>query len=250
MNKRVRNTIRQACVGLCMMVAMHVTAQTQFISAGRIEFEKKINLHKEMEDDHWLEGVKDKIPKFRTSLHNLYFRDGKTLYEKGTDVYEKIPFFGDDRSVDDIVYTDLKQGVFQKKQAVFDETFLLSDSIRHIKWQMTNELRDIAGFECHKAVGRILDSVYVIAFYTDQITVSGGPLSFCNLPGMILGIAIPRNNLTIFATKVELMDPPAKKLAPPTARKKTDYKGLHDTIEQAMSNWGSYGKKYIITSMY
>ncbi len=235
---------------LCLFfTAGAAKGQSQFISAGKIEFEKKINIHKETEDDHWLDAVRDKIPKFRTSLHNLYFKEGKTLYEKGTEVYEKIPFMGDDRNVDDIIFTDLKQGMFYKKQAVFDETFLVSDSIRHIKWQMTNELRDIAGFECHKAVGRILDSVYVIAFYTDQITVSGGPLSYCNLPGMILGIAIPRNNLTIFATKVELTEPKPEKFVAPTARKRANYKSLQETIQKALNDWGSYGKKYIINSL-
>jgi GLPGLI family protein len=223
------------------------TAQAQFITTGKIEFEKKVNIHKENEGDSWFEGIADKVPKFRTSLHNLYFKDGKTLYEKGTDVYVKMPWgLGDDRNVDDVIYTDLKQGTFAKKIAVFDDVFLLSDSIRHIKWQMTNDLRDIAGFECHKAVGKIMDSVYVIAFYTDQITVSGGPLSFCNLPGMILGLAIPRTNLTIFANKVELVDPKPEKLVPPKARKTTNYKTLQETVQKAIGDWGSWGRKNMI----
>ncbi len=224
--------------------------QAQFITSGKIEFEKKINIQKETENDHWLDGVRNKMDKFRISFHNLYFANGKTLYEKGTEVIEKNNFFDEDKSVDDIIYTDLTQGVFAKKQAVFDETFLISDSIRHIKWQMTNELRDIAGFECHKAVGTILDSVYIIAFYTDQITVSGGPLSYCDLPGMILGVAIPRTNMTIFATKVELTEPKPEKIAIPTGKmKKTDYKGLNITLQKALSDWGSYGRKYILTSL-
>ncbi len=233
---------------LCSALAAH--SQSQFITAGKIEYEKKINLHKEIEKDTWLLQYKDKIPQFRTSLHNLYFKDGKTLYERGTDVEVKIPFFSEDRNVDDVIFSDLKTGVFTKKQAVFDETFLLSDSIRHIKWQMTNDLRDIAGFECHKAVGTILDSVYVIAFYTDQITVSGGPMSYTNLPGMILGLAIPRTNLTIFATKVELTEPKNEKLVPPAGKmKKTDYKSLYSILQKSMSDWGSYGNRNMINFM-
>ena len=194
--------------------------------------------------------MRDKIPKYRTSYHNLYFIDEKTFYEKGVENNEKIPFMQEDKRVDDIIYTDLKQGIFYKKQAAFDETFLVSDSIRFIKWQMTNDLRDIAGFECHKAVGKILDSIFVVAFYTDQIKTSGGPLSFCNLPGMILGIAIPRSNLTIFATKVEMMEPKIEKFNIPTGKmKKTDYKGLTLILQKALSDWGNYGKKYIINSL-
>jgi GLPGLI family protein len=31
-----------------------------------------------------------------------------------------------------------------------------------------------------------MDSVFIVAFYTDQIVTSGGPESFNELPGMIL----------------------------------------------------------------
>jgi len=44
----------------------------------------------------------------------------------------------------------------------------------------------------------------VVAFYTDEILVKGGPESFNGLPGMIMGIAVPRLSLTLFATKIEL----------------------------------------------
>jgi GLPGLI family protein len=240
---------RYAILSIFLLFATQriATAQAQFITAGKIEFEKKVNLQKENEGDSWFAGIADKVPKFRTSMHNLYFKEGKTIYEKGTDVYVKMPWgLGDDATVDDIIYTDLKQGTFSKKMIVFDDVFLLSDSIRHIKWQMTNDLRDIAGFECHKAVGKILDSVYVVAFYTDQITVPGGPLSFTNLPGMILGIAIPRTNLTIFATKVELIDPKPEKFTVPKARKTTNYKTLQETVQKAVADWGSWGRKNMI----
>jgi GLPGLI family protein len=234
-----------------LLLSFSVTkAQQTFVSYGKIEFEKKVNLHKEIEGDTWLENIKDKIPLFKTSYFNLYFKEDKTLFEKGKEVDEKIPFFGDDKSDDNIIYTDLQQQTFAKKQYVFEETYLLSDSIRKVDWKITTDTRDIAGFECHKAVGKILDSVYVIAFYTDQITVSGGPMSFCNLPGMILGIAIPRNNMTIFATKLELIEPKPDKILPPKGKlKKIDYVSLQTTLQKSIKDWGSYGRKYIINFM-
>ncbi len=229
---------------------MQVQAQQIFVVAGKIEFEKKENLHKIIEGESWLENFKDKIPQFRTTYFNLYFKDDKTLYEKARDSDEKIPFFSDDKSVDDIIYTDLQKQIFSKKQHIFDETFLLNDSIRQIDWRITTDTREIAGFECRKAVGKILDSVYVIAFYTDQISVSGGPLSYCNLPGMILGIAIPRSNMTLFATKLELTEPKPEKIVSPGGKmKKIDYKNLQITLQRAISDWGDYGRKYIINSL-
>jgi GLPGLI family protein len=240
-----KNIITAFCC--CALLALSVCGygqETKFITTGKIIFEKKLNIRKETENDRWLDNVRDKLPQYKTSVYYLYFGEGKTRYEHSGEPEEKVPYFGEDRSSDDIIFTDLKQGFFNKKMAFFDETFLLSDSIRNIRWQMTNDLRDIAGFECHKAVAVVMDSIYVVAYYTDQITVSGGPLSYCNLPGMILGLAFPRLNTTIFATKVELTPPKPDKLTAPAGKmKKTDYKGLIQTIDKSIGDWGNYGRR-------
>jgi len=234
----------------CLFLLNKVQSQEVFVKYGKIEFEKKVNLHKQIEGDSWLANLKDKIPQFQTTYFNLYFKDNKTLFEKGKEMNVKIPFFGDDRSVEDITFTDLQKQIFYKKQQVFEETFLIEDSLKKVEWRITNDTRDIAGFECHKAVGKVLDSVYVIAFYTDQIPVSGGPLSYCNLPGMILGIAVPRVNMTLFATKVEMIEPNADKLSLPKGKmKKTDINTLITTLKKVTKDWGDYGTKYIINAM-
>jgi GLPGLI family protein len=57
-----------------------------------------------------------------------------------------------------------------------------------IEWKLSpNETREFAGFMCRKATGVIFDSVYVFAFYTDEITVSGGPMGLHGLPGYDYG---------------------------------------------------------------
>jgi GLPGLI family protein len=64
-----------------------------------------------------------------------------------------------------------------------------------------------------------MDSIYVVAFYTDQIPVSGGPESFTGLPGMILGIALPYEHITWFATKISEMPIDPKDLTLPATKK-------------------------------
>ncbi|ULT40412.1 GLPGLI family protein [Niabella defluvii] len=46
----------------------------------------------------------------------------------------------------------------------------------------------------------------MVAFYTDEIITKAGPESFNGLPGMILGLAIPHQHITIFATSVTGFD--------------------------------------------
>jgi GLPGLI family protein len=121
---------------------------------------------------------------------------------------------------------------------VFETNFLVQDSLTKINWRITSDTRTIAGIECRKAIGKIMDSVYVIAFYTDLILSSGGPESFTGLPGMILGIAIPRINTTWFATKIELINVTDTDLVPPVKGKKTNYKDLFQQLKKSTKDWG------------
>jgi GLPGLI family protein len=91
----------------------------------------------------------------------------------------------------------------------------------------------------------MLDSIYVVAFYTEEIPVSGGPESFCGLPGMILGVALPHENVTWFATKVTDMPIDDKALTPPKKGKAVNNKQLHDKLVSVMKNWDTQGPLYL-----
>jgi GLPGLI family protein len=46
--------------------------------------------------------------------------------------------------------------------------------------------------------------MFMYCFFTDDITISGGPCSINGLPGMILGLTIPRLYTSYVATKVDV----------------------------------------------
>ncbi|RYG04202.1 MAG: GLPGLI family protein, partial [Chitinophagaceae bacterium] len=121
-------------------------------------------------------------------------------------------------------------------------TYLVKDTIRKINWKITDETREIAGYECRRANAIIMDSVYVVAYYANQIAVSGGPESFAGLPGMILGLALPHENITWFATKVTEVTVPEKELLPPTKGKPVDNAGLKKVLMAAMKDWGEWAQ--------
>ena len=74
------------------------------------------------------------------------------------------------------------------------------------------------------------------------IPVSGGSESFTGLPGMILGVALPREHITWFATLVKDSPVLATAITAPKKGKPTDYKGLVTTLQGAMKNWGDYAQ--------
>lgn len=84
-----------------------------------------------------------------------------------------------------------------------DEKYLLKDSLQKVTWRFTDEYRTIAGYECRRVNGATADSLYLVAFYTDLIPVSGGPALVNGLPGMVLGLVIPEMHINYWATSVD-----------------------------------------------
>jgi GLPGLI family protein len=135
------------------------------------------------------------------------------------------------------------------QKPVFEETFLVDDSLAKINWKITADTRLIAGFECRKAVGIIHDTIAIFAFYTDELLIQGGPESIHGLPGMILGMGVPRLHTTWFATKVEVNNVNMNSVIPATKGKKVNYKTMIESIDKVLKNWGSYGKNMVLNFM-
>lgn len=226
-------------------------AQQQFIVKGKIEFEKKVNMHRQLdseEDEGWREMIKKMVPPTKTSYFDLTFNGNKTIYNPGREVVttQKAPDWFDGPANDNIVYTDLEKQNTISQKTVFDNVFNVQDSVRKINWKITPDTRTIAGIECRKATAIIMDTVFVVAFYAEQIVTPGGPESFAGLPGMILGLAIPRLYTTWFATKVELIDIKETALVPPKKGKKTTSNDLKTQLKPSMKDWGKMGAKNML----
>jgi GLPGLI family protein len=189
------------CILVAMMFKFTVSGQ-EIIDFGKITFEKKINVHKDVEGSIG-EQFKSSIPKYQVTYLNLFFGNNRTYFEKAGNLLEKIPFIFDENSIDDKIWVNLSEKKYIKQQNILEDVFVVQDSCINFKWKLINETRNIAGFECYRAETIINDSVFVIAFYSDKINVSGGPLYFNGLPGMILGMVIPRLNMTLFASLFE-----------------------------------------------
>ena len=240
--------LRKIFISLLLSLPMVTRAQTQFLLKGKIEFERKINVHKQVdpeENDNWYKEFIAKQPKFYTSYFDLYFNGHKTVYKPGreTDPFRNWWLIGP--SKENVVVADMETHIVNSQKKVFEDTYLLQDTVGNIQWKITEELRTIAGFECRKAVAIICDSVYVVAFYTDEIAVTGGPESFNGLPGMILGLAIPRLYTTWFATKVELVEPKTTDFVIPTKGKKITEQSLQTVLQRSLKDWGKQGQRNI-----
>jgi GLPGLI family protein len=232
-------------LSLLLTVITGFTQQPRFISEGRIEFEKKLNLYSQFnDDDSWTVEFKKTIPQFKVTYFDLYFNDNKTLFKPGQENADNNRLW-EQPAEQNIIFSDLEKHAAISQKAVFEKTFLVQDSTRNIQWKITDEKRTIAGFECRRANALIMDSIYIVAFYTDEISTTGGPESFSGLPGMILGLAIPREHVTWFATKLFTVPVKETDLKIPTKGTKTTNAALKANLRSSLKDWGKYGERYI-----
>ena len=227
----------------------------RFLGAGTIEYERRINVHRQMEQDDpeessdfWKEFM-SKQPRFQNSYFNLAFKSNKGIYQPGREPDKKLEPWLLGPAKENTVLTDYASGQLTSRRRVFEENFIVTDSLSRLQWKLSSETREIAGFECRKAVAIISDSVYVVAFYTDEIPVSGGPESFGGLPGMILGLAVPRLYTTWFATKVEITEAPASAFKVNEKGKKIAGRELAPFLQSTFTDWGKRGEKFIWWSL-
>lgn len=200
---------------MCLSVILHpVNAQyAHFIKSGKITFERNINMYAILGKNaspqdplaqKFLEAYKAGQPQFNTSSFTLEFSESESLYAVENSKPPSMGFFGNIPWLSEsTVYTNFKNDSLLALKEVYEKTYAVKDSMQSILWKMTDETREIAGYTCRRANGLILDSLYVVAFFTTEILPQGGPESFSGLPGMILGVALPHEHITWFATRVE-----------------------------------------------
>ncbi|GAB3928107.1 GLPGLI family protein [Mucilaginibacter myungsuensis] len=244
-------------LALLLLVNLTFAQLTTLPKNGAITFEKSVNVYallKKMMPTptdamgiRMMDQFKNFNPQFRVSPATLSFGGSKTLYTPD-DVpftrFSNYPIYDNSATV----YSDLTAQTTVSQRTIATETILMKDSIRKVKWKLTGEVREIAGYLCKRANGVILDSVYVVAFFTNEIPIPGGPASFSGLPGMILQVTLPRDNVTWKATKVTLFNNTPKGLAAPnkgTTMDQSQYKAHIDRYAKDPDPW-RYSAKFLV----
>lgn len=233
-----------------LLSVQYTSAQVRFYPSIKVEYEKTTSVRqmlKELwEDQSWFEQNKDRYPVSMLSYFEFTGDTARSIYKPGKEVPLDSRMWWRPVADKNVVYTDFQKGITIAQKPVFEETFLMEDSLLKIKWKITGDVRTIAGFDCRKAIGIINDSIAVFAFYSDELLINGGPEGIHGLPGMILGMGIPRLHSTWFATKVEVLDVNMNKVVPATKGKKVTRSTISSQLEKVMKEWGTYGSKLII----
>jgi GLPGLI family protein len=210
-----------------------LNAQT---TEGVIIYERKINMHKRIQD----EQMKAMIPEFRTTRHQLMFSDSSSAYKAVPEDEMPEGFTGEgggNRIVmrmgpgeNSELYKNFASGKSIESRELGAKTYIIEDSIRPRGWKLTGETKVIQGYTCRKATStetmmtgstmRIRSGgenntttdttnrpqpkqVVVEAWYAEGITAPVGPESYGMLPGVILELNIDDGSMIYSAVEIK-----------------------------------------------
>lgn len=217
---------------LCILgVCLSVFAQAQ-MKQGRIVYERTIQMQIRMANmDPALEA---QLPKSRTDQFELLFGNNQSLWQIlptinaedqntiGSPGGGMVIRMGGGSGINDVSFQDLDKGTRVDQRSLFDRDFIVADSIKKLSWKLSDETKTVLNYTAHKAVAQRIstrsrmtmengvmqrtdspDTATVVAWYTTDIPVSGGPSEFeGQLPGMILELDIDNGKQTYKAVEV------------------------------------------------
>lgn len=254
---KTKNSYLLLCFVLMLVLSGHAHAQ-QIMLNGKITYERKYSLLKDLEeqnkdeeDNVWFEQMKKNLPKYKIDLFELTFSKKQAVYN--TLQEDENPMLRWYKTITEVSQkTVFDSDSTWANRTVYDKTYLIADSISKPIWKLTGEYREIAGHTCRRATTILYDSVYVIAFYTDAIPVSGGPEFFSGLPGMVLGVVIPRMHTTIFATKVNTAVLTEADFVFKSKKKavKVNREGYRNDLSSNTEQWGKYGNRFVLKALF
>ena len=233
--------MKQILLALLALLAGDAIAQQ---TEGDIQFDEKMNMHRNLPPDAG--DMKAMIPEFRIMKSELLF----TATES---VYRNVEEEEDDEEVGDgqvrikmqrpeaIFYRNFSSGQKTDQREFMGKYYLIEGAIDQTPWKVSGESRDILGYMCMKAVWEDTTTERkrsVVAWFAPDIAVSSGPVTYGQLPGMILGIDINNGELQLTAQKIDLK--PLKKgdIEMPKKGEKTTQAEFQKMMDERMKAMG------------
>jgi GLPGLI family protein len=263
--------MKKALLAIAVFIGSIASVSAQ-MKEGKIVYERKINMYRMITDPE----MRSRIPEFRTSQFELLFNEQSSLFRTVPDDEAPDPFAnnGGDRGgqrftmrmPETTTFTDLKEKIQYESRPMFEKTFLIVDTLKPLKWKISEETKTIAKHLCKKAttsvpgqsiriggggprMGRANNTdtaskpsaaitpkeTEVSVWYTEEIAASVGPDGFTGLPGAILEVDMDNGANITTATEVTTKYP-KKELVQPTKGDKMNKAQFQDAMKKLMED--------------
>lgn len=221
------------CFKLFLFFVLIINSVVAQITAGKIVYERKTNLYKKFKGDDVKEWLKEE-DKSKVDIFELYFTDTMSVFKpQESDLKEKMSW----ATSKNTVYQNFTSNKMLTIKDVWGEKLYVEDTFRKRTWKITESKRNIAGYNCRKAIWQANDTTRIYAWYCDEIISTVGPESFYDLPGAILGLASEDGGVIYFAKSIDLAKPTSEQLLPKKIKNK-----IYSTAELKAKLEKDFGK--------
>lgn len=169
----------------------------------------------------------------------------------------------------DVLFCDFNHARSVEQREMFDKKFVIEDSIHKLNWKLTGETQTLLGHVCQKATTQriskrmqmtidngnmerkeVADTSAIVAWFTNDISVSAGPEVQGQLPGLILALDVNNGKMVYKALDISPKADIAS-IKEPTKGKKVTPAQFNEERNKMMdemqkNNQGNGGNRIII----
>ena len=134
---------------------------------------------------------------------NLYFNAKESLYTYGEDNVEETNGYSW-RKEELVLYRNFDADKKTDVIEMLGKTYIVEDSLHAPNWKIMNQLKDINGYICMKAITEdTIKKQKIEAWFAQDIPIQLGPERYFGLPGAILELDINEGDVIITAKKID-----------------------------------------------
>ena len=135
----------------------------------------------------------------------LYFNEKGSYYKLSDQLNsweEKYDYNG--RKEQFGIKRDFEKNIMSEVFEMSGKTYIIDDSLKNLDWKILNDIKDVAGHICMKAmVQDTIKKQKIVAWFAQDIPVNAGPERLYGLPGLIMELDINDGVVIVEATKIE-----------------------------------------------
>jgi GLPGLI family protein len=156
--------MRKISLLISMMLIAFTTVFAQ-VKEGKLIFERKTNMRRMITDPE----MRARIPEFRTEKFELIFNEQASMFKTIPEDEAPDPFANSGggggerggmrmmfRMPETTIYTDLNTQVQLEARSLFEKDYLIMDTLKPLKWKLSEETKTIAKYVCKKATTSIV----------------------------------------------------------------------------------------------
>jgi GLPGLI family protein len=220
------------------------------VKEGRVVYERKINMHRRLEDP----SMKSMVPEFNISKVELLFSSDESLLRNIKEEEDIRDQAGQDNNGpvirmrfgggDDQTYKNYSEEKMIQQREMGPKKYIIEDSFPRQSWKLEADTQTIKGHLCKKAACKGQQGNAIIAWYAEDIQSPSGPEVYGGLPGLIL--RLDSNDGEMVYTAVEISGAFDRKLVQaPTDGKKITRAAFKKMMEEQFGESGPGGRATI-----